>query len=51
MEVLEEALPARVIEELPNAVGRYQFTYALIHETLSAELSITRRVRLHARIT
>ena len=50
LEVLEEALSARVIEELPQTVGRYQFTHALIQETLSAELSITRRVRLHAQI-
>ena len=50
LEVLEEALAARVIEELPRAVGRYQFTHALIRETLAGELSTTRRVRLHARI-
>ena len=50
LEVMEEALAARVIEELPQSVGRYQFTHALIQETLAAELSITRRVRLHARI-
>ena len=49
-EVLEEALAARVIEELPQSVGRYQFTHALIQETLAEELSTTRRVRLHARI-
>ncbi len=49
-EILEEALAARVIEELPQSVGRYQFTHALIQETLAAELSLTRRVRLHARI-
>ncbi len=47
---LEEALSARVIEELPNEVGRYQFTHALIQETLSEELSTTRRVHLHAQI-
>jgi tetratricopeptide (TPR) repeat protein len=50
LEVLEEALAARVIEELPRAVGRYQFTHALIQETLLEELTLTRRVRLHARI-
>ena len=50
LEVLDEALSARVIEELPTAVGRYQFTHALIQETLSGELSTTRKVRLHARI-
>ena len=50
LEVLDEALSARVIEELPRAVGRYQFTHALIQETLAGELSTTRNVRLHARI-
>jgi tetratricopeptide (TPR) repeat protein len=35
---------------MPTAVGRYQFTHALIQETLAEELSLTRRVRLHARI-
>jgi tetratricopeptide (TPR) repeat protein len=50
LEVLEEALAARVIEELPRTVGRYQFTHALIQETLVGELTTTRRVRLHARI-
>ncbi|MFB3092762.1 MAG: AAA family ATPase, partial [Dehalococcoidia bacterium] len=50
LEVLEEALSARVIEELPQVVGRYQFTHALIRETLTEELTLTRRARLHARI-
>jgi len=50
LEVLEEALGARVIEELPQALGRYQFTHALIQETLSEELTLTRPVRMHARI-
>ena len=31
-------------------MGRYQFTHALIQETLASELSTTRKVRLHARI-
>ncbi|MCH7787184.1 MAG: tetratricopeptide repeat protein, partial [Chloroflexi bacterium] len=50
LDVLEEALSARVIEELPSAMGRYQFTHALMQETLVEELSLTRRARLHARI-
>ncbi|MFQ6030094.1 MAG: serine/threonine-protein kinase PknK, partial [Dehalococcoidia bacterium] len=50
LEVLEEGLAARVIEELPRTVGRYQFTHALIRETLVEELYTARRVRLHARI-
>jgi DNA-binding SARP family transcriptional activator len=47
---LDEALSARVIEEATGAVDRYQFTHSLIQETLADELSLTRRVRLHARI-
>jgi tetratricopeptide (TPR) repeat protein len=50
LEVLEEALASRVIEEMTSTVGRYQFTHALIKETLAGELSTTRKVRLHARI-
>ena len=50
LNVLEEAQEARLVQELPTAVGRYQFTHALVQETLSVELTLTRRVRLHARI-
>jgi len=50
LEGLEEALGARLIEELPQTVGRYQFAHRLAQETLTQELSLTRRVRLHARI-
>jgi tetratricopeptide (TPR) repeat protein len=48
--LLQEALGARIIEELPATVDRYQFTHRLIQETLATELSTTQRVRLHARI-
>ena len=50
LDALEEALEARVIEEVPGSVGRYQFTHALIQETLTDGLSLTRTVRLHARV-
>ncbi|MEE8519021.1 MAG: hypothetical protein V3S98_07845, partial [Dehalococcoidia bacterium] len=50
LEVMDEALGAKLVEELPRSVGRYQFTHALVQETLAAELSTTRRGRLHARI-
>jgi len=48
--VLEEALAGRAIEETSDTVGHYQFAHALIQETLTSELSLTQRVRLHARI-
>jgi DNA-binding SARP family transcriptional activator len=47
---VEEALAARVVEELSGAAGRFRFMHALVRETLAAELSTTRRVRLHALI-
>ena len=50
LDTLEEALGSRIIEELPQTVGSYRFTHALIRHTLMDELSTTRRVRLHARI-
>jgi predicted ATPase len=48
--LLEEAVSARLIEESPDVVGRYQFTHVLIQETLSSELSSTRQAHLHRRI-
>ena len=50
LQLLEEALTDRVIEELPRSVGRYQFSHALIQDTLAQDLSPTRKVRLHANI-
>ena len=49
LELLEEGLHARVVEETERA-GRYRFTHGLMQETLLAELSMTRQVRLHGRV-
>jgi class 3 adenylate cyclase len=49
LKLVEEALEARVIEETETA-GRYRFTHAQMQETLLAELSTTRRVRLHGQV-
>ena len=46
---LEEALTASVIEEL-DGPGRYQFSHALIRETLYEEVPAVRRTGLHLRI-
>jgi len=50
LEVMEEALAARVVEEFQQTVGCYQFCHTMIQQTLLEELSTTRKVRLHARI-
>ncbi len=49
LKMVEEALEARVIEET-DTPGRYRFTHAQMQETLLAELSTTRRVRLHGQV-
>ena len=50
LDVVDEGLAARVIEEFSSTVGQYQFSHAVIQETLGDELSLTRRVTVHARI-
>ena len=50
LEAVDEALEAHLIEEVPGASEIYYFSHTLIQETLSAELSTSRRVRLHAQI-
>jgi hypothetical protein len=50
LEVLEEAIAARVVEEAPRAIARYRFAHTLIRETLYGELRNLERVRLHRRV-
>ena len=50
LELLDEAVAARVITEVPQTAGSYTFSHNLIRETLYDELSAARRVRLHRRI-
>src|SRR5262249_34883320 len=49
-EVLEEAVTARVVEQVPQAIGRYRFAHTLIRETLYEELRTLERVRCHYRV-
>src|SRR5262249_32426494 len=50
LESLEEAEQERIIEGLPGAVGHYQFTHALIRETLYDEVTAARQMRMHAHV-
>jgi predicted ATPase len=50
LDLLDEALAAHIIEELADDIGLYQFTHALMRETLTSELSANRTVRMHANI-
>ena len=50
LDLIEEAIGARVIEEVPGGFLRYSFCHALIREALYGELSRTRRARVHREV-
>ena len=50
LDVLEEAVAARVIMEVPGTAGVYSFSHALIRETLYRELTLSSRMKLHRRV-
>ncbi len=50
LEVLDEAATARVVTEVPGALGRLRFAHALIGDALYDELTPARRVRLHREV-
>ncbi|NQW16991.1 MAG: AAA family ATPase [Chloroflexi bacterium] len=50
LDLIEEAIDAGVVEAVAGRGDRYQFTHALIQQTLAEELTTGRRVRLHSRI-
>jgi DNA-binding SARP family transcriptional activator len=47
LDVLDEAIGARVVSEVPGAPGRLRFAHVLIRETLYEGLSSARRIRMH----
>jgi len=50
LDALDEAVAAHLIGEAPGAPDRFSFLHALIRETVYAELSSSRRCRLHQRV-
>jgi class 3 adenylate cyclase len=50
LDLLDEALTRQIVRERSGAPGTYEFTHALIRQTLYGELSTPRRVRLHRQI-
>ena len=53
LDALDEAVGAGLVREAPARVGQplaYEFAHAIIQDTLYAELSPARRVRLHAAV-
>jgi DNA-binding SARP family transcriptional activator len=50
LDLLDEAVAARLLTSVPGAHGRLRFAHALIRETLYEGLSTPRRVQLHRRV-
>jgi DNA-binding winged helix-turn-helix (wHTH) protein/tetratricopeptide (TPR) repeat protein len=50
LELLDEAVGARLVAEPSGAAGRYSFSHTLIRETLYEELTMPLRVRWHRRV-
>jgi tetratricopeptide (TPR) repeat protein len=50
LQLVEEALDAHIFQESPTGRNRYQFSHALVQQTLLNRLSSTRRVRVHAQV-
>jgi len=50
LDAVDRALNAAVIRGFPGPGERYEFSHALIQQTLADELSTSRRARMHARI-
>jgi DNA-binding SARP family transcriptional activator len=50
LDLLDEAITAGVVGEVPGTHGRLRFVHVLIRDTLYDELTVTRRMRLHRRI-
>ena len=47
LDALDEAIPERILGEVPASPGRLRFGHALIRDTLYEELTPARRMRLH----
>src|SRR5262249_26324521 len=48
--VLDEAITARVVEEIPGVAGRLRFGHALTRDVLYEAIPATHRFRLHGRV-
>lgn len=49
LELLDEAIEARVVSEVPGAIGRMRFAHALIRDAAYHRLTRSRRVEVHRR--
>ena len=50
LELLDEAIEARVVSEVPGAISRMRFAHALIRDAAYHRLTRARRIELHRRV-
>ena len=50
LDVLDEAVRAHVVVEVPGTVGRYSFAHVLVRDMLYHDLTSARRVHLHRKV-
>jgi tetratricopeptide (TPR) repeat protein/predicted Ser/Thr protein kinase len=50
LDSLDEAIDARLVQNVPGSTERYTFTHALVRDTLYGELTPARRSRLHRQV-
>jgi class 3 adenylate cyclase len=50
LDLLDDAVTASLVREIPDAPGRYSFSHALVQRTLYKDLGGTRRARSHRRV-
>ncbi len=50
LQAIDEAVRSHLIEESEGLVESYQFSHVVVQQTLSGELTTSRKIRLHARI-
>lgn len=50
LDAMDQAVEAKLIEEVHDVVGRYRFTEGMARDVIYDELSGVRRARLHARV-
>lgn len=50
LELLDEAIAARVVGEVPGVHGRLRFAHVLVRDTLYDDLPASRRLRLHGQV-
>ena len=50
LDLIDEAIAARLVTEQPETPGHYRFSHAIVRETLYGDITASRRMRLHLQV-